>query len=87
MRSYKKIYACVCVSATILESAEKNLIEPHPLQGAWLFLTISLFRYYGPLGLVFSIYDSTEVAIEKMISFLCVKATTGNAKLGDVKME
>jgi hypothetical protein len=43
------------------------LIEPHPLQGAGLFLTISLFRYYGPLGLVFSIYDSTEVAIEKMI--------------------
>jgi hypothetical protein len=43
------------------------LIEPHSLQGAGLLLTIILFRYYGPIGLVFSIYDSTEVAIEKMI--------------------
>ena len=42
------------------------MIEPHPLQGAGLFLTIEIFRYYQvPIGLVFSIYDSTEVAIKK----------------------
>jgi hypothetical protein len=32
-----------------------------------LFIILKAFRCYGPIGLVFSIYDSTEVAIQKMI--------------------
>jgi hypothetical protein len=35
---------------------------------AWLLLTIITFRHYHvPIGLVFSIHDSTEVSIKKMI--------------------
>jgi hypothetical protein len=35
---------------------------------AWLLLTILTFRHYHvPIGLVFSIHDSTEVSIKKMI--------------------
>jgi hypothetical protein len=58
------------------------LIEPHPLQGAGLFLTIILFYYYGPLGLVFSIYDSTEVAIQKMIEASQRMITISNSNEG-----
>jgi len=35
--------------------------------GASLFITIIAFPHYGPIGLVYSIHDSTEVAIQKMI--------------------
>jgi hypothetical protein len=35
---------------------------------AWLLLTIITFRHYHvPIGLVFSVHDSTEVSIKKMI--------------------
>jgi hypothetical protein len=35
---------------------------------AWLLLTIITFRYYEvPIDLLFSIHDSTEVPIKKMI--------------------
>ena len=35
---------------------------------AWLLLTIITFRHYHvPIGLVFSIHDSTEVSIKKII--------------------
>jgi hypothetical protein len=35
---------------------------------ASLFITISRFRHYGlPIGLVYSIYDATEVAIQRTI--------------------
>ena len=42
------------------------LLPLSPL-GAMLFIILKVFRCYGPIGLVFSIYDSTEVAIQKMI--------------------
>jgi hypothetical protein len=36
--------------------------------GASLFITIDSFRHYQiPIGLVYSIHDPTEVAIQKMI--------------------
>src|SRR5688500_7499710 len=42
-------------------------LTPSPFS-ARLFLTICMFRNYQvSIGLVFSIYDSTEVAIQKMI--------------------
>jgi hypothetical protein len=38
------------------------------LFGARLFLTIPTFRHYQvPIGMVFSIHDSTEVAMQKMM--------------------
>ncbi len=37
--------------------------------GASLFITIDRFRHYQVSGLVHSIHDSTEVAIQKMIDF------------------
>ena len=43
------------------------LLCPSPFS-ARLLLTILTFRYYQvPIGLVFSIHDSTEAAIQKMI--------------------
>ena len=43
------------------------ITTPSPFS-ARLFLTTCTFRYYQvPIGLVFSIHDSTEVAIQKMI--------------------
>jgi hypothetical protein len=43
------------------------VLHPSPF-GARLLLTNKSFRYYEvPIGLVFSIHDSTEVAIQKMI--------------------
>jgi hypothetical protein len=35
--------------------------------GASLFITIRAFPPHGPIGLVYSIHDPTEVAIQKMI--------------------
>lgn len=44
-----------------------TVLTPSPFR-ARLFLTIHTFRYFGrTIGLVFSIHDSTEVAIQKMI--------------------
>jgi hypothetical protein len=40
---------------------------PSPLT-ATLFITIRAFAGYDPVGLVYSIHDSTEVAIQKMIN-------------------
>jgi hypothetical protein len=42
---------------------------PNPLSPlrASLFITICRFCHYDPIGLVYSIHDSTEVAIQKMI--------------------
>jgi hypothetical protein len=38
-----------------------------PPLGASLFITIRAFPCYDPIGLVYSIHDSTEVAINKMV--------------------
>jgi hypothetical protein len=44
-----------------------RVLSPPPFS-ARLFLTIDIFANMVPIGLVFSIYDSTaEVAIQKMI--------------------
>jgi hypothetical protein len=40
---------------------------PSPPFSASLFITIRAFSPYDPIGLVYSIHDSTEVAIQKMI--------------------
>jgi hypothetical protein len=42
-------------------------ILPRPPFGASLFITIIAFSHYDPVDLVYSIHDSTEVAIQKMI--------------------
>jgi hypothetical protein len=42
-------------------------ILPRPPFSASLFITIIAFSHYDPVDLVYSIYDSTEVAIKKMI--------------------
>ena len=59
---------------------------PSPLTAS-LFVTIIAFRCYGlPIGLVYSIHDSTEVAIQKMIDasqrMLDVNSQVGEAGEG-----
>jgi methyl coenzyme M reductase beta subunit len=63
------------------------VLSPPSPHTASQFITIKAFPHYDPIGLVYSIHDPTEVAIQKMIDasqrMISVQSQVGGAREED----